>query len=55
MKRKNHSIQSHEGILEVVPEQGDERVSIAFGPKRLDEAVEMFNRWCRGRWVRPWG
>lgn len=38
MNRKKHDIKSHEGILEVVPEQGGERVSIAFDPKQLDEA-----------------
>lgn len=37
MNRKDHTIDSHEGILEVVPEQGGERVSITFDPEKLDE------------------
>ncbi|MFU8892298.1 MAG: heavy metal translocating P-type ATPase [Luteolibacter sp.] len=39
MDRKDHTIQRHEGILDVVPENGGERVSIAFDPQQLDEAA----------------
>jgi len=39
MEREDHTIKSHEGILEVVPERGGERVSIAFDPQRLDETA----------------
>jgi len=36
---KRHTIASHEGILDVVPERGGESVSIAFDPEKLDEAA----------------